>query len=99
MCDECRGRNSQSCPVCHEPRIPIECPKCNGVGLVECVAYIVDSDGFKIVAPEDYAMLPHTEDEARLWGSLLFQGDAEICPCCLGKGRVYEEDGEYIPIS
>ena len=93
------GVNSEKCPVCSTAPKPIECPKCNGVGLIECIAYYVDADGLKEVAAEDYVNLAHSEDEARLWGASLFQGDSQVCPCCLGKGRVYEAEGEYFPIS
>lgn len=97
-CDICLGRNEEKCPVCGTPTEKIKCPMCEGYGLLNCEAYIVDSDDSEFVSAERYLNLPLTEEQARLWGQKLFRGDADVCQTCCGHGEVFEEDGEYYPI-
>lgn len=99
MCDVCRGKNSQFCPICGHPPVKKTCPKCDGYGLVDCTAYDIPSNKLVSITAQEYIDLPEEEEQALLWGLSQCRGDAVVCPCCLGKGKVYEEDGEYIPIS
>lgn len=96
-CDICLGQNTKKCPVCGTRKEPIECPFCHGTGIYDCIAYFVDSEEIEEVHPEDYLLLPHSEDEARLWGVDKYQGDSCTCRECCGSSKVYEEDGEYYP--
>lgn len=92
------GINSSKCPVCGRPPKIVECPECEGYGIVDCEAYFVDSEDLEEVTAAEYISLPD-EDEAVKRGLERYKGDSRRCPCCLGRGRVYEEDDDkYYPI-
>lgn len=96
-CDVCQGRGSHSCPVCGEHK-RLRCPKCDGVGLVDCVAYKIGSEETFDVTASFFASLPFDEEHAHFREDKLFRGESMKCPLCEGLGHVYlGEDGNYYP--
>lgn len=97
-CEVCLGKGSRPCPVCGEEPKKIDCPNCDGIGLVNCTAFKLNSREIIDVSAQTYIDLPYDEEEAHLWEHKMFKGDADICPICNGHGKVYEIEGEYMPV-
>lgn len=86
------------CNVCGEELKMIDCPGCGGFGLINCTAYKLNSKDTIDVSAETFVKLPFDEEEAHLWEHKMFKGEADICPICNGQGKVYNIDGEYLPV-
>ena len=95
-CDVCRGTNSSRCPVCgSEPEI-VSCPKCRGLGLVNCYAVSLRTGEEVEVTAETYQGIPATEEEARVSGKHYYRSFAEDCEFCGGSGEMLlDDDGNY----
>lgn len=95
-CDVCRGTNSSRCPVCGDEPDIVTCPKCRGLGLVNCYARSLRSGEEIEVTAETYLGIPATEEEARASGRHYYRSFAEDCEFCGGSGEVLlNSDGCY----
>ena len=88
-CSICAGHSSYNCPCCGEEARMVDCPDCEGNGVVYYAFHITERR-FKKVTELAYTILPQDEDEARYMRGKWCQGDILKCPTCKGEGEIPE---------
>lgn len=89
-CSVCAGHSAYNCPCCGETVTMVECPDCEGSGLIH---YAFDTHHRRMMRVTELAflILPEDEDDARYLGVRWCKGCVEVCDTCKGEGEIQEE--------
>ena len=86
-CSVCLGYDDYRCPVCGKTSGKV-CPDCEGSGHLPYMAYDIMGKREISVTEQEWNILPDNEDEADDQGARFCKVEIEVCPTCMGEGRL-----------
>lgn len=90
-CSVCLGYDDYRCPCCSEPVRKVTCPDCEGSGYTPYMAYDIKARREIPVTRLAYEMLPIDEDTADSLRMRCCKVEIDICPTCMGEGKIPKE--------